>query len=123
MGFCEERGSGIDKIIASAEDFQLPPPEFTVKTQSFVATVFAPRSYRQMSLEERVRACYQHACLLWVSGQESVTNSTLRQRFGLPSSQSSYISRLFSEALERRVIKPAPGSGARAKAAYVPYWA
>jgi ATP-dependent DNA helicase RecG len=30
VGICEERGSGIDKVIAHVELYQLPPPDFTV---------------------------------------------------------------------------------------------
>lgn len=28
-GFCEEQGSGLDKVIREVEIFQLPPPAFT----------------------------------------------------------------------------------------------
>jgi predicted HTH transcriptional regulator len=30
LNFCEERGSGIDKVVAKIEEFQLPAPNFTV---------------------------------------------------------------------------------------------
>ena len=82
MGFCEERGSGIDKVVSGAEIYQLPPPAFEVKTTGFVATLFASRGFKEMTAEERLRACYQHACLLWVSGGETLTNSSLRKRLG-----------------------------------------
>ena len=35
-----------------------------------------------MTKEERLRACYQHACLQWVANQR-MTNATLRKRFGI----------------------------------------
>ena len=49
---------------------------------STIATLFATKKFSKMTTEERIRACYQHACLQWVSGQ-SLTNSSLRKRFGI----------------------------------------
>jgi predicted HTH transcriptional regulator len=124
IGYCEERGSGIDKIIDAAEVFQLPPPAFEVKRQSFVATLHGPRAYAEMSGIERIRASYQHACLMWVSGRQPITNATLRQRFGLEANRASEMSRLLREALDLDAIKPAdPANQSRAQAAYIPFWA
>jgi predicted HTH transcriptional regulator len=61
MGFCEERGSGIDRVIALVEASQLPAPTFESKSTGFVASMFAPRDFSEMSTQERVRACYWHA--------------------------------------------------------------
>ncbi len=123
MGFCEERGSGIDKVILQTEVFQLPPPAFENKTNGFVATMFAPRGFAKMTREERIRACYQHACLSWVSGSKRITNSSLRERFGLTGRHTSQMSRLISEALDAGVIRMNPNSRSRSNASYQPYWA
>ena len=69
IGYCEERGSGIDRVVGLAEIFQLPAPDFAIRGQSFVATLLTPRSFADMSLNERARACYQHACLRWVADE------------------------------------------------------
>lgn len=107
-----------------AEVFQLPPPAFEVKSEAFVATMFAPRGFGEMSPDERIRACYQHASLLWVGGGKRMTNSSLRERFGLPAGRASQISRLIVEAVEVGVVKPSdPSNRSRAHAAYEPYWA
>jgi len=124
IGYCEERGSGIDKVITLAEEYQLPPPECDVHQQSFRATLYGPRGFEDMTTEERLRACYQHACLLWVAGRRPMTNSTLRERLGLPSNRAAVISRLFTEATTFGLIKRAdPSNQSRAQASYVPYWA
>jgi ATP-dependent DNA helicase RecG len=124
MNFCEERGSGIDKVVFHAELYQLPPPDFTAKSNGFVATMYAPRTFNEMTPEERIRACYQHACLLTVSGGKPLTNSTLRKRFGLGSERATRISHLIADALDAGVIKPVdPTNRSRAQAAYQPYWA
>lgn len=82
IGVCEERGSGIDKVVALAEIFQLPAPLFRVVGENTQAVLFAHQPYQQMGREDRIRACYLHACLQYVRGEE-MTNSTLRQRFGI----------------------------------------
>ena len=63
MGLCEERGSGIDKVISAIEIYQLPPPDFREVEGSICVALFAPRSFADMTMEERLRACYQHATL------------------------------------------------------------
>jgi ATP-dependent DNA helicase RecG len=124
MNFCEERGSGIDKVVFRAEVFQLPPPDFAVRSSGFTATMFAPRGFAEMTPTERVRACYQHACLLWAGGGKHMTNSSLRSRFGLSGNRASQISRLIAEAIEAGAIKPVdPENRSRAQASYQPYWA
>jgi predicted HTH transcriptional regulator len=123
MHFCEERGSGIDKVVFAAEVYQLPPPAFEVKSAGFVATLFGPRAFAEMTNEEKTRACYQHACLLWVAGGKPMTNSTLRQRFGLGSDRASQVSRLIADAVDAGVIKYTdPSNRSRAQASYQPYW-
>jgi hypothetical protein len=37
MGLCEEQGSGLDKVIAQAELFQLPPPLFRANDDSLAS--------------------------------------------------------------------------------------
>ena len=42
MRLCEEQGTGIDKVVASVELFQLPPPDFQVENSATRAVLFAP---------------------------------------------------------------------------------
>jgi ATP-dependent DNA helicase RecG len=119
MNMCEERGSGIDKVIFEVEYAQLPPPDFEVQQSATRATLFAPRPFAAMTPSERVRACYQHTALLFVSGDRA-TNSTLRNRFGIKVGNASQVSRVFKDALHGGVIKLADPSAPRA--GYVPYW-
>ncbi len=63
MGICEERGSGIDKVVEQTEIFQLPAPLFEVSGDSMRAVLFGHRPLQKMSRADRIRACYQHACL------------------------------------------------------------
>ncbi len=75
MGMCEELGSGIDRVLGAVEAFQLPAPEFSAPEIAFRATLFAHRTFAQMVKEERVRAAYQHAGLMYITGKR-MTNTT-----------------------------------------------
>lgn len=51
-----------------------------------------------MEREEKIHACYLHACLKYVS-KDFMTNTSIRQRFGLDNKNSSTASRIIKDAL------------------------
>lgn len=120
MSICEEQGSGLDKVISSVELYQSPPPLFRAEDGSMQAILYAPRSFAEMSPEERVRACYQHAVLRFLSG-ERMKNSTLCARFGIEPRNAAQASGVFRRALEAGLIRLADPESPRA--GYVPIWA
>ncbi len=120
LNICEERGSGIDKVIFYIEMFQLPPPDFRVPPGSTQVLLLAPQTFAQMDRAERVRACYQHCALCWVSNKV-MTNATLRQRFGIADENYSMASRIIRDTLDEKLIKKANADDAAKK--YVPFWA
>ncbi|MFN0010482.1 MAG: ATP-binding protein [Phycisphaerales bacterium] len=123
LGMCEELGSGIDRVLTAVEFFQLPPPEFAVAELSTRATLFAHRSFGQMSREERVRAAYQHAGLMYITGKR-MTNGTLRERLGVKAENYPQVSSVIREALDGGMILPDdPENRAPRHAKYIPYWA
>jgi predicted HTH transcriptional regulator len=83
MSICEEKSSGIDRVVHEAEVFQLPAPDFRTGHRRTVVTVYGPKPFDDMDRDDRVRACYQHCALKWVVSQR-MTNQSLRGRFGLP---------------------------------------
>lgn len=122
MFICEERGTGIDKVVAATEEYQLPAPLFEREEAATRATLFAHRPLAKMDRSERVRACYLHACLRYAE-KGFMTNTTLRQRFGFDDNENDKASRLIREAVEAKVIVAYdPTVGARALK-YVPHWA
>ncbi len=122
LNICEERGSGIDKVIAAVEFFQLPAPNFQVTANHTRVTLYAPKQMSEMSQADRIRACYQHACLCWVTNKP-MTNSTIRQRFGLDERNAPVASRIIAEAVKADLIKPSdPNSRSKKHAKYVPFW-
>lgn len=120
MNLCEERGSGIKKVIAAVEAFQLPAPDFRTTPQHTITVLFAPRAFADMDRQERIRACYQHACLWYVSGKE-MTNTSLRTRLGLEQKRYVLATRIIRDTLDAGLIRLA--SGSRKDASYVPFWA
>jgi predicted HTH transcriptional regulator len=118
MNICEERGSGIDKVIFAVEAFQLPAPDFRVAGASTVAVLLGPRGFADMDRAERLRACYQHACLQYVSGKR-MTNASLRERLGIKESNYPQASRIIRDAIDGGLVRP-HGEGS---ANYVPFWA
>jgi predicted HTH transcriptional regulator len=123
LNICEERGSGIDKVIFQIELFQLPAPEFRVTENHTIAVLFAHRGLSAMSKADKIRACYQHACLCFVTSEE-MTNTSLRKRFGIADQNYAIASRIIADAIEAQLIRQHdPSSASRKHAKYVPFWA
>ena len=123
MGICEEAGTGIDKVIEAVEVFQLPAPDFRASGNSMIAVLFGPRRFSGMDRVERIRACYQHACLQYVSGNP-MSNASLRKRLGIAKGNYPIASRVIRDALNATLIKPRDeGSIGGRSASYVPFWA
>ena len=70
-----------------------------------------------------IRIFSLHACLKYVQ-RGHLTNSSLRERFGIQKENSAMISRIIKEALKDKAIKfLEPESESRKYARYVPIWA
>lgn len=123
LGICEEKGSGIDKVIKAAEVFQLPAPDFRVGELRTTAVLFAHQDFAVMSKTDRIRACYQHCCLMYVTNQR-MSNQSLRERFGLQESKAATVSLVISAAKEAGVIKADESETSSTRyARYLPFWA
>ncbi len=121
MGICEEKGSGMDKTIFYIELYQLPPIRFQLQENRTIATVFSYRKFANLDKTERIRACYQHACLKYVSN-EKMNNQTLRTRLGIEDKNYPMASRIIRDALESKMIKEENAEGCK-RHNYIPYWA
>ena len=84
--------------------------------------MFAHRPLNKMDKADRVRAVYQHACLHYVT-RAHVTNTSVRERFGIEPKNSAVASRLIREALEAGLIRLVNEDAADRLRAYVPHWA
>lgn len=123
LGICEEKGSGIDRVVQAAEIGQLPAPDFRKGFQSTTVVIFGPMAFEEMARDDRVRACYQHCVLRYVMGGH-MTNQSLRERFHLPESKSTIISQIIAATADANLIKPdGTAGGSRKFARYLPNWA
>ncbi len=123
LGICEEKGSGVDKVIQAAEVFQLPAPDFRVGERRTSAVLFAHQNLDEMDRNDRIRACYQHCCLRYVMN-EKMTNQSLRSRFNLPESKVASVSQIIAATVDAAKIELAdPTQTSTRYRSYVPFWA
>jgi predicted HTH transcriptional regulator len=122
LGICEERGSGIDKVVFQIEVHQLPAPLFEIPDGFTRSVLFAHKDLKEMDKADRIRSCYLHACLKYVN-RSFLTNASLRQRWGIKEKNKAIVSRYIREALEDGAIKPYDEEAAKKMMKYVPYWA
>lgn len=122
LRMCEELGTGWDRIVVLCELNRLPAPKIEVLHESTRVTLFSEMAFTNISPEEKLWACYLHACIQHVQGNH-LTNSSLRERFGVTSSASASISRLIKEAVEIGLIKPLDPTTAPRYMKYIPAWA
>jgi predicted HTH transcriptional regulator len=123
MGVCEEKSSGIDRVVRAAEVYQLPAPDFRAAHRRTVVTIFGPRSFEEMAREDRIRACYQHCVLKWVIS-ERMTNQSLRERFHLAETKTTNVSQVIAATIEAGLVKADERvGGSRKYARYLPFWA
>ncbi|GHV40593.1 transcriptional regulator [Synergistales bacterium] len=122
LKMCEELGTGWDKIVISCEAYQLPAPKIDLYEENTKVSLFVNIPYSDISLEDRMRACYQHACLKQIQGEQA-NNTSLRERFGLEATAMSSISRLIRDSVNAGFIKPYDPNTAPRHMKYVPFWA
>ena len=123
FGICEEKSSGIDRVIESAELMQLPAPEFLTGHKRTTVVIYGPRAFREMNGSDRVRACYQHCVLQYVL-RKQMTNQSLRERFGLSEGSSNTVSQIITATMEQGLVKNDPNAPeSRRYARYIPIWA
>lgn len=123
IGVCEEKGSGIDKVVFNAELFQLPAPDFQTKEKHTKTIMYTFKELSDMDKKDKIRATYQHACLCYVSN-DKMTNQSLRERFRIDDKNAAIASRIIKDTLESEMIKlDDPESKSRKYVKYIPFWA
>ncbi|WP_043588756.1 ATP-binding protein [Geminisphaera colitermitum] len=122
LGICEEKSSGIDKVIHAAEIFQLQAPLFRTGLRRTLVVIAGAKKFADMDRDDRIRACYQHCALRYVMRQET-SNQSLRARFHLPEGKSVVVSQVLAATVEAGLIKVEDETSSRKFARYVPFWA
>jgi len=121
-GLCEEKGSGMDKVIAGNERFRLPAIRILVGDVRTSVTVYAYRKLSAMSRKDKIDACYQHCCLRYLQN-EKMTNQSLRERFEIEEKNYPVVSRIIRDTIDAGLIKDEdPENKARRYSGYLPFW-
>jgi len=117
---CEERGSGIDKIMQAIEThhYQLPAPQFEVLEKHTRVTLSATKTFAKMSREERIMTCYFHAGLKYIN-KSYMTRASLRQRLRCSDNAAKQV---IKQTCEKSLLSLA-NPEAKRSFQYLPYWA
>ncbi|MBP6888271.1 MAG: putative DNA binding domain-containing protein [Candidatus Pacebacteria bacterium] len=117
IGVCEEGGTGVDRALIEIALYQLPAPSF-VKYEEFTKVIlYSHKELRDMTLDDKVRACYQHCVLRYVEN-ERMTNASLRQRLGIGESNYPTASAIIKASIIQGYIKES-----EKPKEYIPAWA
>lgn len=122
LRMCEELGSGWDRMTISCEIRQIPAPKITLYDESTKITLYKELPFSDIPIEDKIWACYLHACVKNVSGG-FITNKSVRDRFGLPEKSSANASRLIKDTVQAGLIKPFDPDTAPRYMKYMPFWA
>jgi ATP-dependent DNA helicase RecG len=123
LGICEKKGSGMDKVVFYIELFQLPAYDVQVQEKHTKVILYAYQKFGDMDKKDRIRACYQHACLKYITN-DKMTNTTLRERFKIADENAAMVSRIIKDTYEAGLIKEEdPDNKSRKFVKYIPIWA
>lgn len=116
--FCEESWSWVDRALINIELYQLPAPKFETFDDFTKITLYTPRPLKDMTKDDKIRACYQHCVLMYIKMEEKMTNKSLRERLNIPETNYPAASKIISDTLKAWKIK----EWERSKE-YIPWWA
>ena len=122
LGFCEEAGSGWDRVLIECELNHIPAPSVEEYEENTKVTIFSDVLFGNLKYSEKCWTCYMHSCLKYVENHEGITNSSVRKRFGLADTMSAQVSRLLKRIVEEGLLKPFDPDADMRHQKYVPYW-
>jgi len=117
VGVCEEGGTGIDRALVNIALYQLPAPSFQKYDNFTKVTLYAHKNLKEMTLDDKVRACYQHCVLKYIE-KSRMTNATLRERLSIGEKNYPTASAIIKTTIEKGFIKISEKSKE-----YIPVWA
>jgi len=121
INICEERGTGVDKVVSQTELYQLPAPVFQVTPHHTRSLLFSYKNFSEMDKDERIQAAYLHCCLCYVN-HKNMNNTSLRERFGVETKNKAQISRVIKETLAAGLIRQYDANAGPTALRYVPGW-
>jgi len=121
FNFCEEAGTGWDKMVQDCESLCLPAPKILRYDEYTKVVITSKCDFAVWQMEDKLWALYLHASLGFLQGNY-MNNRSLRNRLGLDATKMSAVSRLIKEALKRNLIKPLRPDAPPKLMQYIPIW-
>lgn len=121
LDMCEELGRGWDRMVLSCEMQFLPAPRIQIYQESTKVVLFESLAFANISPEDKLWSTYLHACLKYIEG-DALTNTSLRNRFGLKVTSSGQVSRLIKDVVVKGFLKPLDPNTAPRYMRYIPIW-
>lgn len=117
----EARGRGVDLMVSQAESARLPSPTLRDDGGSFKVVFDGPRSFDDLTIDERVWNVEMHVALAYEERRHA-TNASLRERFELAATPSNKvaISRLLARCVDAGLVRPADPAARTRAVRYVP---
>ncbi len=107
----------MDKVIEANELYQLPAINFRNSAKHMTVILYSYKTLRALDKNDKIRACYQHACLKQVSN-DKMTNKSLRERFNIEKHNYSTASRIIKDTIKIGLIKEDEKNSKK----YLPFW-
>ena len=99
---------------------KMPALSCRAEENSMQVVLYGPRTFAEMTPDERVRACYFHAVLKFLSG-DKLKNATLCTRLGIDPRNASQATGVINKTLAAGLIRV--GDPDHPRAGYLPHWA
>ena len=122
IGICEERGSGFDRMEEGMNELKIPAPKVETAEDFTRTKLYWYKDLNEWPKTDRIRTCYLYTCYCYVNDIE-VSNSVLRERFGIQENRKSLVSKIISNSIEAGYIKLSDENAAVKMRRYIPYWA
>lgn len=119
---CEERGSGFDRMEEGMSDLKIPAPKVETGDDFARTKLYWFPALSQWTKEDKIRTCYLATCYCYVN-EISVSNSVLRERFGVEAKNKAIVSRIIKDTVDAGMIKLNDENAAPKMRRYIPYWA
>ena len=119
---CEERGSGFDRMEEGMCELKIPAPKVETGDDFARTKLYWYPNLNNWKKDDKVRTCYLATCYYYINEIE-VSNSVLRERFGVEEKNKAIISRIIKDTVQAGMLKLADESAAPKMRRYVPYWA
>lgn len=119
----EDRGSGFDRIEESLAQYGFPSARVLTDELSTRIILSSTQDFSRLSEEDALNTIYSYCCYSYINQDKPMNNAFFRERFGLKEKDAPVMSRLLTEATNKKLLKLKADSTGMRNRSYLPYWA